>query len=106
MQWGEKFRPKYAQLVCYVHNLIGNSVPWFACSATFNPKMLEMAKKSLGFNNANMHFKQIFIAYKKFVFCLGQILKDTVTKYTLLCFFFNKAVNPPTIETYINFTIF
>jgi len=68
--------------------------------------MLETVKKSLGFSNTNMHFKQTSIAHKELVFCLGQIPKDTVTKYTLLCFLFNEAVNPPIIETYIDPTVF
>ncbi len=56
MQWGKKFCPEYMQLY-YVRNLIGNSVLWFICFAIFNLKTLKMVKKSLGFNNANMHFK-------------------------------------------------
>ena len=87
-------------------NLTGNSVLWFACSATFDLETLETVKKSLGFSNTNIHLKQTFIAHRELVFHLGQIPKDTVTKYTSFCFFFNEAVNPPTIETYINPTVF
>ena len=89
-----------------MRNLIGNSVPWFAYSATFNLEMLETVKKSLGFNNTNMHLKQTFISHKELVFCLGQILKDIIAKYTSLCFLFDKAVDPPTIEIYINPAVF
>jgi hypothetical protein len=68
--------------------------------------MLEIVKKSLGFNNINIHFKQTSISYKELVFYLSQILKDIITKYTSLCFLFNKTVNPLTIKIYINPTIF
>ena len=68
--------------------------------------MLKTVKKSLGFSNTNVHFKQTSIARKELVFCFGQIPKDTVTKYTLLCFLLNKAVDPSIIETYINPAVF
>ena len=68
--------------------------------------MLKTIKKSLGFNNINIHFKQTFISYKELVFCLSQILKDIITKYTSLHFLFNKAVNPLTIKIYINPAVF
>ena len=65
-----------------------------------------MVKKSLGFNNTNIHLKQTFIFYKELVFRLGQILKDIITKYTSLRFLFNEAVNPLIIKIYINPAIF
>lgn len=105
IQWGKKFRPEYAQLR-YVRNLIGSLVPWFACSATLDPETLETVKKSLGFNNTNMHLEQTSISRRELVFRLGQIPKDTIAKYTSLRFLLDEAVDPPIIETYIDPTIF
>lgn len=104
-QWGKKFRPEYAQLR-YVRNLIGSSVPWFACSATLDPETLETVKKLLGFNDTNMHLEQTSIARKELVFRLGQIPKDKIAKYTSLRFLLDEAVDPPTIETYIDPAVF
>ena len=68
--------------------------------------MLETVKKSLGFNNTDIYFKQTSIFYKELVFCFSQILKDIIAKYTLFYFFFDEAVNPPTIEIYIDPAVF
>ena len=56
IHWGKKFRIEYAQLRT-VSNLIGNSVLWFICSATLDLETLETVKKSLGYNNTNMHLE-------------------------------------------------
>jgi len=53
-----------------------------------------MVKKSLGFNNTNIHLKQTSISYRELIFYRSQILKDIITKYTLLRFLLNKAINP------------
>jgi len=89
-----------------MRNLIGSLAPWFAYSATFNLETLETVKKSLGFNNVNIYLKQTSITRRELVFCLGQILKDTVTKYTLLHFLLNKAVDPLVTKIYINPAVF
>ena len=89
-----------------MRNLIGSSVPWFACSAIFDPETLETVKKSLGFNNTNMHLKQTSISRRELVFRLGQILKDIIAKYTSLRFLLDEAVDPLTIKIYIDPAIF
>ena len=90
----------------YIRNLIKSLVLWFTYLVTFNIKILKAVKKSLGFDNINIYFKQTLIFYREFIFRLSQILKDIITKYTLLRFLFNKAVNSPTIKIYINLAVF
>jgi hypothetical protein len=68
--------------------------------------MLKTVKKSLGFNNINIHLKQTSIFYKELIFYLSQILKDIITKYTSLYFLLDEAVDPLTIKIYINPAVF
>ena len=97
IQQGKKFCPKYTQLY-YIRNLIGSLVLQFAYSTTLDLKTLEMVKKSLGFNNTNIHLKQTSISYRELIFYRSQILKDIITKYTLLRFLLNKAINPAVFQ--------
>ena len=68
--------------------------------------MLSMVIKSLGLINTKIYFKQTTIAYKELAFCLVKILRDIIMACILLCFFFNKAVDPPITKIYINPVIF
>ena len=49
-QWGRDFRSAYARLG-QLRSLFGDSVPWFACSATLDTATLEAVKKGCGFDN-------------------------------------------------------
>jgi len=95
----------YAELH-YIRTLIGNTTPWFICSAIIDPETLKIIKKSLGLFNSNMYLKQTSIACKELVFCLAQIPKDTISVYMSLCFLFDKAVDSPVTEMYIDSVIF
>jgi hypothetical protein len=64
--------------------------------------MLETVKKSLGFSNTNIYLKRTSIARKELIFYFSRILKNIITKYTLLRFLFNKAINSLNIKIYIN----
>jgi hypothetical protein len=53
-----------------------------------------------------MHLERTSISRRELVFRLGQILKDTIAKYTSLRFLLDEAVDPLTIETYIDPAVF
>ena len=67
---------------------------------------MKIIKKSLYLFKSKIYLKQTPITYKEFIFCLTQILKDIITVYMSLCFLFNKAVDPPVTELYINPAVF
>ena len=71
-----------------------------------NLKTIKTIKKSLGHIKYIIYLKQTPIAYRKLIFRLAKIPRDTITAYMSLHFLLNKAVDPPITKIYINPAVF
>jgi superfamily II DNA helicase RecQ len=88
-QWGKDFRKEYAR-VGQLRSLFGNSVPWFACSATLDTETLEKVKKGIGFDE-DVTIMRTSIDRPELAIRLGWIPNRTRKTATALRFLFDQG---------------
>jgi superfamily II DNA helicase RecQ len=88
-QWGEEFRKEYAR-VGQLRGLFGDSVPWFACSATLDAATLEKVKKGVSFDE-DVTIMRTSIDRPELAIRLGRIPKKSRSNATALRFLFDQG---------------
>jgi superfamily II DNA helicase RecQ len=94
-QWGKGFRREYARLG-QLRSLFGDSVPWFACSATLDAETLEEVKKGAGFA-PDVTIIRTSIDRPELVIRIGWIPQTSRQKASALRFIFDEE-NPTDVE--------